>query len=75
MLEDEGSVVRKDASAWRGLLGVVVDVLQDQRQTLRKVLHFASKVKRLGGGAKAIDRFRLDADALKAAYRAALGPR
>ena len=62
-----------DPAAWRGLLGIVVDLLQAERQTLRRALTFTTKIERLGGAEKALVRFRIDVETIEAEFRAALG--
>jgi hypothetical protein len=59
----------KDPDAWRGLLGIVVDLLQTKRQTLRRALAFTSKIQRLGGAQKALERFRIDVEEIEGEFR------
>jgi len=63
----------QDPSAWRGLLGIVVDLLQAERRTLRRALTFTTKIERLGGAEKALIRFRIDVETIEAEFRSALG--
>lgn len=58
-----------DPAAWRGLLGIVIDLLQTKRQTLRRALAFTSKIERLGGAEKALKRFRIDVEEIETEFR------
>lgn len=63
-----------DAAARRGLVGLAITLIQERRETLSRTLAFASKVKRLGGGKKALARFRIDVEKIEAEFRDALKP-
>ena len=61
-----------DPAAWRGLLGIVIDLLQTKRQTLRRALAFTSKIERLGGAERALKRFRIDVEEIETEFREGL---
>lgn len=63
----------EEALAYEGLCALVFDLVVARRDDeLRKALNFASKIERLGGAGKALERFRVDAAELEAAYLEAL---
>jgi tetratricopeptide (TPR) repeat protein len=68
--EGETATARR---SFRAQAGIVLELLKEERKTLRKALKLCQKIDVLGGPVKAFARFRVSLDRVKGAYDVRLG--